>query len=309
MDEKSFEAAPPIVFNFWDKDGMLESDDYLGTSMIKLTDASINQFTWGDFTQEERKNCNSIPKPTWQDIHFGFDQKTPSCGQVLCSFVIALDDHVFIPKEINLRDTVETKEYKINLNILGLRQLASFGLMPVRKPFIKFRIRSMLPSEQGQGLSNIQTDPNYPGANPNINTVLTFSCQLPVEELFCPSLSCEVYDQIFMGLSQPLLGTFTIPIGKIRIENEKRRAEELAKTNELYQHLDQLKRDLNDQKVEAKPVSCVPKLSKAAQKLMKDKNINLGQQLLSGASAREYPGEAGASAKHNNDQLLLSPKQ
>ena len=30
----------------------------------------------------------------------------------------------------------------------------------------------MLPYEQAQGVSNIKTDPNYPGSNPNINTLL-----------------------------------------------------------------------------------------------------------------------------------------
>jgi len=35
-------VAPPIVLNLWDRDGMLESDDFLGRCTIKLADASTN---------------------------------------------------------------------------------------------------------------------------------------------------------------------------------------------------------------------------------------------------------------------------
>ena len=31
--------------------------------------------------------------------------------------------------------------------------------------------------------------------------MLTFNVELPVEELYCPSLGCDVYDYVYMGLS------------------------------------------------------------------------------------------------------------
>lgn len=90
--------------------------------------------------------------------------------------------------------------------------------MPIKKPFIKFRIKSLLPPEKAQAVTNIQTDPKASGSNPNINTLLTFSVALPTDKLYCPRLACDVYDYIYKGMSQPLVGTFTIPMGDIMHE-------------------------------------------------------------------------------------------
>ena len=38
---------------------------------------------------------------------------------------------------------------------------------------------------------------------------------LPKEELYCPSLSCRVSDNIFKGVYKQLIGVFEIPIGSI----------------------------------------------------------------------------------------------
>jgi len=120
---------------------------------------------------------------------------------------------------------VETKEYTVSINVLGLRELESQGLLPVRKAFIKFNNKSLLPPEKAMCVSNSKSEPKEMGSNPNINCVLEFSLNLPVEELYCPALSCAVYDQVFMGFSQPLLGTFTIEIGRIMQQKRAERAE------------------------------------------------------------------------------------
>ena len=223
-DMADLETAPPIVFNIWDHDADLldSSDDFLGRAVIYLKDASTN-LEFGD----DEAMCNEVPKPIWHDIRVGFDDSTPACGQVLCSFVVARDDFDFQTpaKYLDLQSYVPTKEYDLELNVLGLRQLESFGLMPIKKPFIRFRVKSLLPPDKAQAVTNVSTDPNACGPNPNINTMLTFNVQLPVEELYCPSLACDCYDYVFMGFSQPLIGTFSIPIGAIKTKTEKKRAE------------------------------------------------------------------------------------
>lgn len=70
------------------------------------------------------------------------------------------------------------------------------------------------PKEAGQ-LQNIKTTPGAYGSNPNINSLIKFNIPLPTDELYCPSLTCTVYDQVFLGFSQPQVGTFTIPLGQI----------------------------------------------------------------------------------------------
>ena len=218
-DMADLDTAPPIIFNIWDHDDDLldSSDDFLGRAVIYLRDAKTN-LEYGD----DEAQCNTVPKPDWHDIRIGFDESTPPCGQVLCSFIVARDDFDFETpaKYLNLSDYVPTKEYDMDINVLGLRQLESFGLMPIKKPFVKFRVKSLLPPEKAQAVTNVATDPNACGPNPNINTMLTFNVQLPIEELYCPSLACDCFDYVFMGMSQPLIGTFSIPVGALKTKME-----------------------------------------------------------------------------------------
>jgi hypothetical protein len=72
--------------------------------------------------------------------------------------------------------------------------------MPIRKPFVKFHIKSLLPPQRADAISNIQTVPTA-GANPDINTLLSFSANLLAEALYFPLLGCEVFDNVFLGLS------------------------------------------------------------------------------------------------------------
>ena len=39
------------------------------------------------------------------------------------------------------------KEYKCEIVILGLRNLVSTGLLPVNKAYVKFNLKSLLPSD------------------------------------------------------------------------------------------------------------------------------------------------------------------
>lgn len=158
---------------------------------------------------------------------------------MLASFIIEADDYDFETpsKYMDLSTKIESKEFLVDINVLGLRNLESFGLMPIKKPFIKFGIKSLLPPLKAQAVTNVKTDPNAAGPNPNINTLITFSVQLPVEELYCPKLSCEVYDYVFRGLSQPLIGTFAIPTGKIKAEKEKKHNELLDRCEIIIERL------------------------------------------------------------------------
>ena len=100
--------------------------------------------------------------------------------------------------------------------------------MPVKKPFIKFNIRSLLPPEKAKAVANILTNPIDSGPDPNINTTVMFTIFLPSSALYCPKLSCDVYDNMFKGMLQPLLGTFSIPIGEILDLTSKKKNREIT---------------------------------------------------------------------------------
>lgn len=203
-DFDKLENAPPIVLNIWDADDLLDADDYLGRCVVYLKDAAIS-------------DDDRIPEPKWHDIRIGFSDSEPPCGQMLVSFAVTESDFPFkIPiNYLRLTDEIEYKDFNCEINILGLRNLESFGLMPVKKPFIKFNLRSLLPPEKAQAVTNIKTQPSSAGSNPNINAMISFAIDLPVNPLFCPKLQCDVYDYVYKGLVQPLLGTFTLSIGDI----------------------------------------------------------------------------------------------
>jgi hypothetical protein len=93
------------------------------------------------------------------------------------------------------------KEYGVSMNILGLRGLQSPGLLPVKKAFLQFNLKSMVPPKLGTDLSNIRTEPKMAGTDPTLNTLIEFNAPLPTDILFCPRMSCSVFDNIAMGLS------------------------------------------------------------------------------------------------------------
>ena len=141
----------------------------------------------------------------------------------------------FVPRAMN--DMVEKLDYDVFINCLGLRELESIGLLPIQKAFVSFMIKSLTdPKESGQ-LENVHTLPGPSGANPNINSVVKFNVPLPVAELYCPALSCTVYDQVFLGFSQPVVGTFTIPLGTIMQDCRRNNAELLRKAKEIIEAL------------------------------------------------------------------------
>ena len=122
-DFNEINDAPPIILEVYDADEGLISDsaDFLGRAVINLKDAN---------TSTEPK---VIPIPKWHDIKFGVEESSPACGQILCSFVIAEADNPFEEKaeEVKLAKTVEVQEYKVSINVLGLRELTPDGLMPI----------------------------------------------------------------------------------------------------------------------------------------------------------------------------------
>ena len=41
---------------------------------------------------------------------------------------------------------IEVEEYNVIINVLGLRNLLSTGLLPIKKAYVKFSVKSLLPS-------------------------------------------------------------------------------------------------------------------------------------------------------------------
>ena len=180
--------APPIVLEIYDRDtGIFASDDYIGRAVI-------------DITEDNHTKDDTIAQPKWHPVKLGFQENEPEMGRILVSISI-LDPGKEFAKSLDLiKLGPECEEYHITINVLGLRDLQSPGMLPIRKPFIRFMIKSLLSPSKSEAVENIETQPSVTGANPTISTVIKFKVLLPNDPLYCPSLTCAVYDYIFMGV-------------------------------------------------------------------------------------------------------------
>lgn len=78
----------------------------------------------------------------------------------------------------NLSILPEMDLFRIKLKVMGLRNLKSLGLIPVKRAFIRFDINSIRSPSQKQALPEkkyIQTMPKEAGDNPNILTIIEYT--------------------------------------------------------------------------------------------------------------------------------------
>ena len=174
------ERAPPIILNIWDVDDDLfdSTDDFIGRAVVHLKDIPD-----GDLSTDDR-----IPYPVWWPVKYNqsdtFDKENGAA--ILCSFQLVDFDYPFqLPcEDIELNKPMvspegpldmpklDVSEFKTEIIVLGLRELVSCGLMPIRKAFVKFNLKSLLPGALAKAVENIQTTPSDPGPNPNLRTTI-----------------------------------------------------------------------------------------------------------------------------------------
>jgi len=71
----------------------------------------------------------------------------PKSGEILVSFSVSQIDYNYMhpPRSVDLASRVEFREMDITMLILGLRHLQSPGILPVKKAFIQFQLKSLVP--------------------------------------------------------------------------------------------------------------------------------------------------------------------
>jgi hypothetical protein len=104
----------------------------------------INKLTYstGDLSE---LGTDNIFEPKWYDMSTGAGM--PASGAVLASFCIVKDDHKFKAnnlKHVDLEGMVAMDDFDVSINILGLRNLQSPGLLPVKKAFIAMNAKSLV---------------------------------------------------------------------------------------------------------------------------------------------------------------------
>lgn len=188
----SLDTAPPIIIQVWDYDAG-SSDEIMGLAIKEMKNVP--------------ENPSDAPRPEWYKLSLG-TQDTEE-GEILLSFFI-VDQN---PPPMILPPL---REVTVEIYALGFRNLKpALGWLPVNKAFLKVDIRAMqLPGEQSL-VTELSTQPNNPGPNPNIGSVLKFKTKIPEDPLFCPNLTCTVHDYLLSGKSQPVLGAFNLDLRKV----------------------------------------------------------------------------------------------
>jgi len=79
-----------------------------------------------------------------------------------------------IPPVLLEMPNLAIEPYNVIINVLGLRNLLSTGLLPIKKAFVKFSVKSLLPPAQAKAVKDIWTIPNESGSDPNMRTTLKF---------------------------------------------------------------------------------------------------------------------------------------
>ena len=122
-------------------------------------------------------------------------------GQILVSFDICEADTEFkITKDnLNLSKFITMNQILFEIQVLGLRNLQSVGILPVKKATMNFGFANLLPATSEITVKSIKTDPGPAGSDPTINTLISHKMPLPEDQLLCPALTVTVNDNIFNG--------------------------------------------------------------------------------------------------------------
>ena len=214
LDLNKNSTWPILLAKVYDHDS-LSYNDLLGYSYIWVCNANV------------KINDPSLAEPKWHQL-FLPKSNSPQ-GELLLSFYIFDNAHHNLIRKI---ETVpETTPYTFEINILGLRDLKPFSILPIKKAYINFEMSSLnITGDERKSLPSKQTQPKDKGSNPTINDAIKFDINLPKDLRFMPQLQCRIFDYIFKGTIKPALGCFILNIERLVKRTNFQIYQDLAKT-------------------------------------------------------------------------------
>ena len=124
--------------------------------------------------------------------------------------------------------------------------MVSTGLLPIKKAYVKFSVKSVLPPAAAKAVSDIYTEPKEGGDDPNIRTTIKFQVKIPNDPEYCPRMTCTAYDMLYLaGMAQPILGSFTLKLGDILRDTREKDAkvqEDVIKMTRIVKQAVELKK-------------------------------------------------------------------
>ena len=213
LNLKKNSTWPIFLAKVYDYDTM-SYNDLLGYSYVWLCDADV------------KINDPSLASPKWHQLYL--PKSNNPQGELLLSFYIFDRSHQNLIGKI--QTIPETTPYTFEINILGLRDLKPFSMLPIKKAYINFEMNSLnISGDEKRNLPSKQTQPKDKGSNPTINDMLKFDINLPKDLRFMPQLQCRIFDYIFKGTIKPSLGCFILNVEKLVKQTNKQIYQDLIK--------------------------------------------------------------------------------
>lgn len=207
---------PSAIINVWDKD-----EDWLGKRNFEFLGYALVNVTPEMLVKD---NFDQIKNPKWYKLCLGKDNPA---GKILAAFQVIPQDRWAAFEEFKKsqnqfwRIPVDKKRHHIKINILGLRDLESRGLFPVKTAGIKIAtssLKSVESMQKGSGFSDLTAISKTSGDNPSIGTVLALSSDIPEDQNIMPVISGTVFEMGYrMFGSDSNIGSFSINLGTFSI--------------------------------------------------------------------------------------------
>ena len=204
-------SIAPLVVSLLDKDTKTLSNDtyeFMGSNIVNLKEWPV---------ASTAEDIETPVKPTWYNL--SIDRNTKS-GKIKLAFKVIKQSQFNTFKQINPKGTARTNidipktRYRIKINMLGLRDLQSTGILPVRSVEVKIStssIKNLNNMKGGSGYSELSAVSKNGGNNPALGTVLNITAPLPKHILNMPIISCRVVDKgISILKGESLIGTFQL---------------------------------------------------------------------------------------------------
>ena len=229
---------PSMIINVWDRDeDWLGSRnfEFLGYTLIPITDDMV-----------VNDNFDQIKNPKWYNLCLG---KNNPAGKILLALQVIPKNRKRAFEEFKKsqdrfwRIPVEKIRHHVKINILGLRDLESKGLFPVKTAGIKIATSSLKTVEsmqKGTAFSDLTAISKTSGDNPSIGTVLALSSDIPANKNLMPVISGNVFEMGYrMFGSESNIGNFSISLGIFsQITKEKLVVKLKSLKNKYLENLD-----------------------------------------------------------------------
>lgn len=238
------DSIPSAIINVWDKDenwlGNREFE-FLGYSLVNLSPKLITRDNFGD-----------ISHPQWYELCLG--KNNPS-GKIMIAFQIIPNDCRQAYDQFRMsqakfwRIPVPKSRHHLKINILGLRDLESTGLFPVKTAAIKIAtssLRSVDSMTEGAAFTDLVAMPKSSGDNPSVGTVLTLSADIPSDIKIMPTISCAVQEVGFRLFgNDTVIGTFSISLGQFSLITKQNLVKKLKNLKSKYSDDTDIINDIN----------------------------------------------------------------